>query len=88
MKTKEEIPQVETFERIPELTTSEVQDAIDRLKRGKAGDSSGIRAEHIKKCDSETKEWIRQIFNEIVQQKDCTPQTWRRIRKQVIHKKG
>ena len=51
--------QVESFERTPEFTTSEVQDAIDRLKRGKAGDRSGIRAEHIKKCDSETKEWIR-----------------------------
>ena len=35
-----------------------------------------------------TKEWIRQIFNEIVQQEDCTPQTWRRIRMKVIPKKG
>ena len=61
--------------------------SIDQ-KRGKAGDSSGIRAEHIENCDSETKEWIRQIFNEIVQQEDCTPQTWRRIRIKVIHKNG
>ena len=81
-------PQNENFERIPEFTASEIQDAIDRLKRGKAGDSSAIRAEHIKRCDSETKEWTRQIFNEIVQQKDCTPQTRRRIRIKVIHKKG
>ena len=43
--------------------------SIDQ-KRGKAGDSSGIRAEHIENCDRETKEWTRQIFNEIVQQED------------------
>ena len=36
------------FEPIPEFTTSEIQDAIDRLKRGKAGDSSGVRTEQLK----------------------------------------
>ena len=61
--------------------------SIDQ-KRGKAGGSSGIRAEHIENCDSETKWWIRQIFNEIVQQEDCTPQTWRIIRISVIHNNG
>ena len=60
--------------------------SIDRQKRGKAGDSSGSRAEHIKRCDRETKEWIRQFDNEILQQENCTPQTWRRIRRKVIHK--
>ena len=54
---------------------------------GKAGDSSGIRAEQIKTCDEGTEEWIRQVFNEILQEEDCTPQTWRQIRIQVIHKK-
>ena len=34
------------------------------------------------------KEWIRRIFNEIVQEEECTPQIWRRIRIKVIHKKG
>ena len=75
-------------EPILEFTTEEIQAAIDRLKRGKAGDNSGIKAEHIKRCSSETKEWIRRIFNEIVQEEDCTLQTWRRIRINVIHKKG
>ena len=31
---------------------------------------------------------IRNIFNEIVQQEDSTPRSWRKIRIQVIHKKG
>ena len=54
--------------RIPEITTEELQTAINRLKKGKAADSHGIRAQHIKACDDETKEMVRQIFNEIVKQ--------------------
>ena len=30
---------------------------------------------------------IRQIFNEVLKQDDCTPETWRRIRIKVIYKK-
>ena len=30
----------------------------------RSSQSSGIKAEHIKRCNSETKEWIRRIFNE------------------------
>ena len=41
-----------------------MQVAIDRLKNGQAGDSNGIRAEDIKTCDKETKEIMRQIFNQ------------------------
>ena len=84
-ESKEQMPG--NFEPIPEFTTSEIQDAIDRLERGKAGVCSGIRTEEIKYCSDETKERIRQIFNEILLQKGCTPKTWRRIRVQVTHKK-
>ena len=41
----------ENFERIPEFTKREIQDAIGCLKPGKAGDSSGTRAEQISNCD-------------------------------------
>ena len=34
---------------IPEFTKNEIQDAIDRLKKGIAKDSNGIRAEQLKK---------------------------------------
>ena len=34
---------------IPEFTQNEIQDAIDRLKKGKAEDSSGVRVEQLKK---------------------------------------
>ena len=72
---------------IPEITTDELQKAIKRLKKGKAADSNGIRAEDIKACDEETKEMVRQSFNEIVKQKEFTPEAWRRVRIEVIHKK-
>ena len=46
--------------RIPEITTEELQTAINRLKKkGKSADSNGIRAEDIKTCDDETKEMVR-----------------------------
>ena len=41
---------------IPEITTEELQTAINRLKKDKSADSNGIRAEDIKACDDETKE--------------------------------
>ena len=41
-----------------------------------------------KACDEETKEMVRQIFNEIVKQKEFHAQAWRRVRIEVIHKKG
>ena len=63
---------------IPVFTQDEAQAAIDNLERGKASDNHGIRAEDIKTCDETTKEMIRQIFNEVFKQEDCTPKTWRR----------
>ena len=74
--------------KIKEFTTEEIQNAIDRLKKGKAKDSNGIRAEQLKLCSDETKEEIRTIFNEIAQQEDFTPKSLRKIRIRVIYKKG
>ena len=48
---------------IPEMTTEELQTAINKLKKGKSPDSKGIRAEDVKACDGETREMMRQIFN-------------------------
>ena len=75
-------------ETIPEFTTEEIQAAINRLKKGKAKDSSGVRAEQLKICSEDMKEKIRIIFNDIARQDDFTPNSWRKIRIQVIHKKG
>ena len=57
----------------------EIQAAIDSLKKGKASDSNEIRAEDIKACDETTKEMIRQKFNEVLKQDDCTPETCQRF---------
>ena len=49
-------------------------------KKGKASDSNGNRAVDIKTCDETTKDMIRQIFNEVMKQEGCTPETWRKMR--------
>ena len=74
--------------RIPEITTEELQTAINQLRNGKSPDSNGIRAEDIKASDDETREMVRQIFNEIIGQNEFTPETWKKVRLKVIHKKG
>ena len=52
--------------RIPEITSEELQSAISKLKAGKSPDGNGIRAEDIKDCSDETREMMRQIFNEVI----------------------
>ena len=81
------ISDTEEMTRIPEITSEELQDAIRKLKKGKSPDSDGIRAEDIKACDEETKEMVRQIFNEIIRQNEFTLEAWKRVKK-VLHKKG
>ena len=53
----------------PEITTEELQAAIYRLKKCKSADSNGIRVEDITACGEESKEMVRQIFNEVIKQK-------------------
>ena len=74
--------------RIPEITSEELQSAISKLKTGKSPDGNGIRAEDIKACDDETREMMRQLFNEIIKRNNFTPDEWKKVRIKVIHKKG
>ena len=69
---------------IEELQTA----VIKHKKEGKSADSDGIRAEDIRACDDETKEMVRQIFNEIVKQNEFNPAAWSEVRMKVIHKKA
>ena len=81
-------PEVDETRAVPEFTKKEIEAAIGRLKNGRAGDSERMRAEDIKKCDEGTKAMMGPIFNEVLRQKDCTPEAWRRVRLKVICKKG
>ena len=67
------------------ITDEEIQAAINKLKKGKASDNNGIRAEDIKNNDVATKGMMKQIFNEVFKQESCTPETWRRKTEKVIH---
>ena len=71
--------------RMPEITSEELQSAISKLKPGKTPDGNGIRAEDIK---DETREMMRQIFNEIIKRNNFTPDEWKKVKIKVIHKKG
>ena len=53
------------------MITDEIQAAIDKRNKGKASDNNGIRAEDINTCNNETKETIKQIFNEVLKQESC-----------------
>ena len=68
--------------------TNETTRIINKLRKGKSPDSNGIRAEDIKACDDETREMVRQIFNEIVKRNVFTPEDWKKVTVKVIHKKG
>ena len=73
--------------RIPEITTEELQTAINKLKKGKSPHNNGIRAEDIKACDDETTEMVRQIFNEIIKRNEFPPEAWKKVTIKEIHKK-
>ena len=60
------VSDTEEMTRIPEITSEELQDAIRKLEKGQSPDSDGIRAEDLKACDDETRERVRQIFNETI----------------------
>ena len=73
--------------RIPEITTEELRTAINKLKKSQYPDGNGILAEDIKACDDETREMVRQIFNEIIKQIEFTPEAWKKVKIKVIYKK-
>ena len=50
--------------------------------------SSNPESSFITTCDNVTKEMIKQIFNEVLKQESCTPETWHRIQLKVICKKS
>ena len=56
LRTEEHEKTSGRHDHIPEFTKNEIQDAIDRLRKGKLKDSSGVRAEQLKNCSDATKE--------------------------------
>ena len=73
---------------MPEITTEELQSATSKVKKGKSPDSNGIRAEDITACDEETRDMVRQLFNEIIKRNNFTPEVWKKVKIKVIYKKG
>ena len=69
---------------IPDFTQDEVQAAIDNLKEKvkqvTTTESGPKTSRHVTKRRNKR---IRQIFIEVLKQEDCTPETWRKIRKKT-----
>ena len=59
-----------------------------QTQKSKSTDSNGICAEDIKACDDETREMVRQLFNEIIKRNNFTPEEWKKVKIKVIHQKG
>ena len=57
-------------------------------KKANPQTATEFRAEDIKACDDETREMVRQMFNEIANQNEFTPEAWEKVSIKVIHKKG
>ena len=71
-----------------QVTTESCKPQSTNSKKGKSPDSKGIRAEDIKACDDETREMVRQIFNEIFKRNEFNPEDWKKVTIKMIHKKG
>ena len=61
---------------------------LTNSKKGKSPDSNGIRAEDIQACDDETREMVRFSSNEIIKRNNFTLDEWKKVKIEVIHKKG
>ena len=66
--------------RIPEITTEELQSAISKLKK-KANPKTTMEfvPKTIIACDDETREMVRQLFNEIIKRNNFTPEEWKKV---------
>ena len=56
--------------RIPEITTEELQNAISKLKKTNPHTAMEFVPKTFKACDDETREMVRQLFNEIIKRNE------------------
>ena len=75
-------------EHIPVFTKQELQTAIDCPKRGRAGDTKGIKTEDLKECDDATKEMMRNLFRRDHQTRKHDPEFWSTVVIKVMFNKG
>ena len=72
---------------IPEFTEPEVEDALKKMKRGKASDKSGVVVELLKDAGGSVRKAIAMIFNDIAVRKMKPPAEWKESRIAVLFKK-
>ena len=50
--------------------------------------ATGYEQKTSKHATMRQKRWVRQIFNEIIDQNEFTPEAWKKLKIKVLHKKG
>ena len=62
-----------------------MKDILGSAQTAAAKEIEEISKEDIKASDDETREMVRQIFNELVKQNEFTPEAWEKVRMKVTH---
>ena len=73
---------------LEQFTTKEVHAALKNMKRGKAGDKSGLVAELLKDGGNGVNAAIALLFNDILDSASPPPEVWKESRISVIFKQG
>lgn len=74
-------------ETIPEITISEIEDALNHMKNGKAPGNDGITCEMIKTGGHQLLETMRILLNRCITTGEI-PETWYEAQMILLHKKG
>ena len=74
--------------RTPEITTEELQTAIDKLKKKQYPQTAMVSEPKTLRHVMMKREMVRQIFNHIFKRNEFTPEDWKKVTIKVIHKKG
>ena len=69
------------------FTTQETEHCIDCLKNNKSPGVDGIPAELLKSCKNELSEWVTQVLNYIIEQRNF-PESWSEGLRSSIYKAG
>ena len=81
--TEHRLQEMNACKKIPEFTMEEMQAPL--IVSNVANQETAMESELKTSKDVTRSRRNGQIFNEVSQQKDCTPETWRKIRIKVIY---
>ena len=73
---------------LPEVTVTEVKNALKKMGRKKAGDAAGIVVEMMQHGGGQLAEVMADLFTAVLQEKALPPDYWKQAVIRVLHKSG